>query len=78
MQSSCNSDGAPSHQVSWYTHIQNPRLDQSSNHLLSRYTSKLNNTIKNDLWKFIINEHFGSKVEGLVGWMQMGAPLLVA
>jgi len=37
MQSSCNSDGAPSHQVNWYTHIQNPRLDQSSNHLLSRY-----------------------------------------
>jgi hypothetical protein len=38
---------------------------------------KLNNTIRNALWKFIINEHFGSKVERLVGWVQMVVPSLV-
>jgi hypothetical protein len=38
MQSPCNTDGAPSHQISWCNHTQNPKLDQSSSHLLSRYT----------------------------------------
>jgi hypothetical protein len=39
---------------------------------------KLNNNVKNIILRSTMNEHFCFKVKGLVGWVQIRAPLLIA
>jgi hypothetical protein len=39
---------------------------------------KLYNNVKNIILKSTMNEHFCFKVKGFVGWVQIGASLLIA